>query len=124
VLPLVGPDATSTFRGRLDPHGALLASTTRRHDGSVTVTVGVDLPAVASSGDGPWRLVLHGEFDAGPVDVRVPAPRDEVVGRFWRRGRPYRVIADKAAVSRGFAVRTEPLTLSQVGSAALRRLRR
>lgn len=82
-LPVVGPEATSTFGACLDPAGPALETTTRTDECTATVTVAADLGAVAASGDGPWRLVLHGETEAGSFDVRVPAPRNEVVGRFW-----------------------------------------
>jgi poly(ribitol-phosphate) beta-N-acetylglucosaminyltransferase len=124
VLPVVGPDAASTFWASLDPAGPALETTTCPGERSATVTVAVDLGIVASSGDGPWRLVLRGEIDAGPFDVRVPAPRDETVARFWRGGRPYRVTVTKARSGRGLGLSVEPVAPHEIGSALLRRLRR
>jgi poly(ribitol-phosphate) beta-N-acetylglucosaminyltransferase len=124
VLPVVGPDATSTFWASLDPAGPALETTTRPGEGSATVTIGVDLGVVASSGDGPWRLMLHGEVEAGPFGVRVPAPQDDVVGRFWHGARPHRVTVAKPRKGKGMTLSVAPLPPREVGSALLRRLRR
>jgi poly(ribitol-phosphate) beta-N-acetylglucosaminyltransferase len=124
VLPVVGPDAASTFWASLDPAGPALETTTRSDERSATVTIAVDLGVVASSGDGPWRLVLHGEIDAGPVDVRVPAPEDDVVARFRHGARPHRLTAARARKGKVLSLSVEPVAPREVVSSLLRSLRR
>jgi hypothetical protein len=89
-----------------------------------TVTVTLDLAALAAAGDGPWRMLLGGEIEAGPFDVRVPGPRDEVVSRFWHRGRPARIVVGRAAQGRDLEIRVEAIPPRAVASGVLSRVRR
>ncbi|GAB2735308.1 glycosyltransferase family 2 protein [Nocardioides pakistanensis] len=90
----------------------------------LTLDIVVDLGAVASSGPGPWRLVLCGELDAGVFDVRLPAPAHEQTARFWHRGRPHEVRVGRVPKGRALAIEVGPLPTRDVARAALRRLRR
>jgi hypothetical protein len=89
-----------------------------------TITVTVDLSTLAAAGDGPWRMLLAGEIEAGPFDVRVPGPREEVVSRFWHRGRPARIVVGRAAQGRDLEIRVDAIPAREVASAVLRRARR
>jgi hypothetical protein len=141
-LPIVGPDAESALSARLDPLDAAgrvlppqegLPGLPARVDASVdaegaraavTVDLGLLASTSAPTGTTAWQLVLQGEIEAGGFDVRLPSPGDDVSGRFWLRGRPYRVRVTPARRGRGLEISIESYAAREVGSAVLRRLRR
>lgn len=116
-----GP-AGSSAAGSGTP-GLSATASTQVGERSVT-TVAVDLAALAAAGDGPCRLTLTGAIEAGPFDVRVPAPKDEFVSRFWHHARPHRVYVSKAVKGKDLEVRVEPVPPREVASAVVRRVRR
>jgi len=144
VLPVVGPDTGTAFSARVAPAESTgvagsdgvagsagsagvavpASATTEVGEQRSTTTATVDLTELAAGGDGPWRVLLAGEIEAGPFDVRVPGPREDVVSRFWHRGRPARVVVGRAAQGRDLEIRVEPIPAREVASAALRRVRR
>lgn len=138
MLPLVGPEAETGLSAWLDPGAApaedpdetapprlldTAHTVSRAGDAGTRVSVAVELGRLVHAGAGRCRVVLRGRVGAGPFEVRVPGPRDEVVSRFWHRGRPYRVAARRSATVKGLEVTVEPVPGREVLSAGLRRLR-
>lgn len=102
----------------------LAQAETRVGQTTSTVRVVVDLATLAAAGRGLWRVVIHGRVEAGSFDARVPAPRDEVVGRLWHAGRPYRVRVERVRGVKGLAVSVDLIPPREMASGVLRRVRR
>ena len=129
-LPLVGPDASQLLSAGLEPAGRGRSSTsdadarisTSADERGATVAVSCNLSEVAGSAELRWAVRLSGQLSAGSFDVRIPSPADEVVERFWARGRPHRVrVGSQGRL--GVVVTVEPISAREVAAGVRRRLR-